>query len=142
MVSRWQPSPRTFLGLSISLTFPGTRARNRPSNCHAAFNVLALGLFAISAALLYRAGAASDIASGPFLFNVAAPLVLSICGMLSTVAAGWLGWTMVQTHHVGVAPTPFVSANSPDIEELEDFEPREPAMPVTYQERYRTTIRH
>src|SRR5512139_304959 len=66
---------------------------------HAAFNVLALTLFVISAVLLSR----SWTSAGPL--DVTAPLVLSLLGVLSTVTAGWLGWTLVQTHHVGVHPS-------------------------------------
>lgn len=109
---------------------------------HAAFNVLALGLFAISAVMLYRtAGGTAMIPGGAYRFDVTAPFVLSILGALSTVAAGWLGWTLVQTHHVGIAPSPFARTDL-DAEELEEFEPREARMPATYRETYRTTIRH
>ncbi len=125
------------------VNLPRHSLARRTGTRHAAFNMLALALFAVSAVLLWRTGGTvAEIPSGQLRFDVTAPLVLSICGVLSTVAAGWLGWTMVQTQHVGIAPTPYVHAGSPDIEEIEDFEPREPEMPATYRERYRTTIRH
>ena len=60
---------------------------------HAGFNVLALVLFTGSAISLYR-----DTVPG----NVTAPLILGILGLLATVTAGWLGYNMIQTHHVGV----------------------------------------
>jgi uncharacterized membrane protein len=69
---------------------------------HAAFNVLSLTLFAVSAVLLYRSWSSG---AGPYRLDVTAPLVLSLLGVLSTVTAGWLGWTLVQTHHVGVHPS-------------------------------------
>lgn len=67
---------------------------------HAVFNVLALTLFVISAVLLYRSWT-----SGVGALDVTAPLVLSLLGVLSTMTAGWLGWNLVQTHHVGVHPS-------------------------------------
>lgn len=123
------------------VNLPRSRARQLGIR-HAAFNVLALGLFAISAVLLYRtAGGTAMIPSGAMRFDVTAPFVLGILGSLSTVAAGWLGWEMVQKQHVGIAPARYAGADS-DVEELEDFEPRELHMPPTYRETYRTTIRH
>jgi uncharacterized membrane protein len=110
---------------------------------HAAFNVLALALFAISAVMLFRnAGGTQDIASGQYELEVAAPLALSILGVLSTLAAGWLGWTLVQTHHVGVKPTQFSRADSDGDIDVDAIDRDQRRMPPTYQETYRTTIRH
>jgi uncharacterized membrane protein len=60
---------------------------------HAGFNVLALLVFAASAGVLWN---------NQTTLSVAAPLVLGVLGLASTMIAGWLGWTLVQTHHVGV----------------------------------------
>lgn len=118
----------------------GSRARATGIR-HAAFNVLALTLFTISAVMLYRnAGGTQDVASGAYTFDVTAPLALSILGVLSTLAAGWLGWTLVQTHHVGIKPSEYGSDVEPD-SDVDDLD-REPRMPPTYAETYRTTIRH
>lgn len=119
-------------GLIDLLSLPrGSRARSTGFR-HAAFNVLALTLFTICAIMLYRnAGSTFVPTEGPF--DATAPLALSILGVVSTVAAGWLGWTLVQTHHVGITP-----GRDVDIEERG----REPRMPASYQETYRTTIRH
>ena len=110
-----------------------SRSRARATGFkHAAFNVLALVLFAVTAVLLWR--------ESVFTADVTAPLVLSIAGALSTVAAGWLGWTLVQTHHVGVKPSQFGRDIEPeDVDDLDELAPR---MPPTYHETYRTTIRH
>jgi len=98
---------------------------------HAAFNVLALALFVISVIILGRNW------FGPTLvLDTAAPLVLGIIGLGSTVVAGALGWTMVQTHHVGVKPTQHHVAMPP--EEVDDLDEliappatiREPAYPM------------
>jgi uncharacterized membrane protein len=129
-------------GLIDLLTSVPRRSRARATGIkHAAFNVLALTLFAISAVLLYRnAGATFNFDYSPFVLDVTAPLVLSIAGLLSTLAAGWLGWTMVQTHHVGVKPAEFGRDIEPD--EVDLGEDVEPHMPPTYRETHRTTIRH
>jgi uncharacterized membrane protein len=84
---------------------------------HAAFNVLALVLFAISAIILGRNW------FGPALvLDTGAPLVLGIVGLMSTVVAGALGWTLVQTHHVGVKPTQHHVARPPgEIDDLDEL---------------------
>jgi uncharacterized membrane protein len=71
---------------------------------HAALNSLSLVLFAVSAALLYR---------NMVTLDVTAPLVLGVVGLASTVTAGWLGWTLVQTHHVGVQDHEIDAAHVP-----------------------------
>lgn len=129
-------------GLIDLLSLPrGSRARATGFR-HAAFNVLSLVLFAISAVLLYRnAGMDLSVAPGPYQLDVTAPLVLSVLGVLSTLAAGWLGWTLVQTHHVGIKPSQFGN-DVVDDDQLDAFERDHPAMPASYVETYRTTIRH
>jgi len=65
---------------------------------HAGLNVMALGLF-IAAALLYVDnwnGPATDVGLG---------LGLAAAGVVITVAAGALGWMLVQTYHVGIQLT-------------------------------------
>jgi uncharacterized membrane protein len=127
-------------GLIDLLGLPrGSRARATGLR-HAAFNVLALVLFAISAVMLYRnAGSNLAVVPGPYSLDVTAPLALSILGVLSTLAAGWLGWTLVQTHHVGVKPAQFGNDVVDDDIELDR---NHPVMPPTYVETYRTTLRH
>jgi uncharacterized membrane protein len=129
-------------GLIDLISLPrGSRARATGIR-HAAFNVLALVLFAISAVLLYRnAGTNAAVAPGPYELDVTAPLALSILGVLSTLAAGWLGWTLVQTHHVGIKPSQF-GRDVVDDDHIDEYERDHPAMPATYVETYRTTIRH
>jgi uncharacterized membrane protein len=97
---------------------------------HAAFNILALAFFTISAVMLYRNA------------DVAAPLTLSILGVVSTLAAGWLGWTLVQTHHVGIKPSQFGRADSEGDIDVDELDREQHRMPPTYQETYRTTLRH
>jgi len=76
---------------------------------HAGFNVLALVLFAISAVLLWRNMHGVPDEAGIYRLDTTAPLVLGIVGLLSTLTAGMLGWTLVQTHHVGIRPTVYGS---------------------------------
>lgn len=92
-------------GLIDLLSLPRhSRARSTGLR-HAAFNVLALVLFVISVVLLYLGWRNAPTFAA---LDVTAPLVLSILGVCSTLVAGWLGWTLVQTHHVGVQPGPGV----------------------------------
>lgn len=80
--------------------FLGVRANPRAYRvglAHMTFNVIALVLFIVTA-LVYVGnwdGPATGAALG---------IVLTAIGVASTVVAGWLGWTMVQTHHVGIKP--------------------------------------
>lgn len=122
----------------------GLPRRSRPRSTairHAAFNVLALVLFATSAVMLWRnAGRTFNPANGAYELDITAPLALSILGVLSTLAAGWLGWTLVQTHHVGVKDR-FTRGRDTDVEPSIDVLDQ-PRMPAGYVETYRTTIRH
>jgi uncharacterized membrane protein len=65
---------------------------------HMVSNVIALALFAWSA-----------IVMRPELLSptpqVARGITLSVLGVVFTLIAGYLGWSMVQTHHVGVQLT-------------------------------------
>ncbi len=70
---------------------------------HMSLNVTALALFAIT--LWLNSGQWG--APAPVMRYA---IVLPALGLISTVAAGYLGWTLVQKHHVGVqiAPCPEV----------------------------------
>jgi uncharacterized membrane protein len=97
---------------------PARTHAKRDGLVHMLLNVTALALFAVAAVLLgarigeaagadeATAGAAALGASVDASINVAAPLVLTGLGVLLTLGAGWLGWRLVQTHHVGVILTP------------------------------------
>ncbi|HTR51978.1 MAG TPA: DUF2231 domain-containing protein [Kofleriaceae bacterium] len=81
---------------------------------HASFNVLSLLLFVLSDILIGR-----GLTRGTFA--LAAPFVLAVLGCAATVCAGWLGWTMVQTHHVGVRPTTHAFAPE-DLDRVDDLD--------------------
>lgn len=82
---------------------------------HALFNVLTVGLFAVSAVLLYRGWSGRTMVEGVYDLDATVPLAISTVGFVSMVIAGMLGWTLVQTHHVGIKPAQ-VRANVPSRE--------------------------
>jgi hypothetical protein len=68
--------------------FPAeTKAKH--TGAHLSFNGVALVLFTANAFMLYGQ------------WNTALPLI--IAGFVCTLTAGFLGWTLVQTYHVGVS---------------------------------------
>jgi uncharacterized membrane protein len=71
----------------------GTPAR-RSGWIHAALNIPSTVLFAAAGAMLY------------FGDTGRVPLVLASVAFVATGAAGWFGWKLVQTHHVGVDDRP------------------------------------
>ncbi len=71
---------------------------------HAGFNLLATGLFAVTAVLLYRGWTNRVMVDGEYVFDATIPLAMSVVAWVSMVVAGSLGWTLVQTHHVGIKP--------------------------------------
>ena len=83
---------------------PASRTRTTAIQ-HGSFALLAVGLFAVSAALLWRGWtAAARGGDGPVL-DATIPLAFAVCGLLVVVIVGALGWSLVQTHHVGVRPS-------------------------------------
>jgi uncharacterized membrane protein len=78
------------------LNIPAESKAKRTGVAHMSFNVLALVLFAANAYMLYGQWNATQ----PIL-RLALPL--TIAGFACTLAAGFLGWTLVQTYHVGVS---------------------------------------
>ncbi|HUS27286.1 MAG TPA: DUF2231 domain-containing protein [Kofleriaceae bacterium] len=140
--------------MAIVAAVPGTidlftavpaRTRARATGIrHAAFNVLSLVLFAISAYMLYRnAGSTLVPEDGKYGLDTTAPLVLSLLGVLSTLVAGWLGWSMTQIHHVGVKPTRFDRAGiaPEDLDDLDEIPAPEPTPYATSYEAH-PTLRH
>lgn len=105
-----------------------TRARTTGIR-HAGFNVLSLVLFVVSAVMLWRSYHSPATADGTFHYAFAAPLVLTIIGLASTMVAGALGWTLVQTHHVGIKPTQHTARAPQDIDDLDELVA--PAAPTT-----------
>ncbi len=78
----------------------GTKAKTHGLE-HMALNVSALVLFAITLGL--NAGQ-WDAVAPPASYSI----ILSAIGVLCTIGAGYLGWTLVQTHHIGIQINPEV----------------------------------
>jgi uncharacterized membrane protein len=71
---------------------------------HVVFQGLATVLFAVTALLLYRGWSHRLMVDGEYVFEATVPLAMSVVAWVSMVIAGSLGWTLVQTHHVGIKP--------------------------------------
>jgi uncharacterized membrane protein len=67
---------------------------------HATLNFAALGLFAATLAF-YIPDWSAPAGASPVL-----GLALTSAGVLATIGAGFLGWMLVQTYHVGIRLTP------------------------------------
>ncbi|HEU0031746.1 MAG TPA: DUF2231 domain-containing protein [Kofleriaceae bacterium] len=80
----------------------GSRAWNTGIK-HASFALLATGLFAVTAALLWRDWQA-HVDRAVYASDAYLPLAIALAGLLVLVIVGSLGWSLVQTHHVGVKP--------------------------------------
>jgi uncharacterized membrane protein len=112
----------------------GSRARATGLK-HAGFNLIATGLFVVTAMLLYRSWTHRMMVNGEYLFEATIPLAMSVVAWVSMVIAGSLGWTLVQTHHVGVKPA-FIRADrpsrEPELDELDDLSTTTPARNVPH----------
>jgi len=85
--------------IDLMFGIPDNTPAKRHGYQHMGFNLAALALFAINIGLN----------SGQW--NSPAPVMrlaifLPVLGLICMLAAGYLGWTLVQTHHVGVQMTP------------------------------------
>ncbi len=76
----------------------GTAAKDHGLR-HMLLNVIALVIFIINAAVHARQWSAAHPDTGW-------GIVLSVAGVLCTIGAGFFGWTMIQTDHVGIQLTP------------------------------------
>lgn len=81
----------------------GSRARKAGLQ-HAGFNLLASALFAVVAVMLYETWTHRTMINGEYIFDATVPLALAVVAWVTMVIAGSLGWTLVQTHHVGIKP--------------------------------------
>jgi uncharacterized membrane protein len=71
---------------------------------HAMFNLVATGLYAVTAVLTYRGWTQRVMIDGEYRFDAAIPLAMSVVAWVSMVIAGSLGWALVQIHRVGIEP--------------------------------------
>ena len=100
------------------LALPTKSRAQKTALKHMALNVTALLLFVITAVIL-----ANNWWGTVVSLSWVAPLVLSAIGVGITVGAGLFGWTLVQTHHVGIKPTTHaaVAQNAEDIDDLDEL---------------------
>ena len=89
---------------------------------HAGFNMIATGLFVVTALVLYHSWTERVMVDGEYQFDATIPLAMAVVAWVSMVIAGSLGWTLVQTHHVGVKPAR-VHADRPSREPELDVAP-------------------
>jgi uncharacterized membrane protein len=92
---------------------------------HAGFNMLATLLFGVTALLLYRAWSQRVMIDGEYVFDATIPLAMSVVAWVSMVVAGSLGWTLIQTHHVGVKPAltrPDRPSREPELDATEELD--------------------
>jgi uncharacterized membrane protein len=92
----------------------GSRAR-KVGLQHAGFNLVATGLYAVTAVLIYYGWSHREMVDSEYRFDATIPLAMSVVAWVSMVIAGSLGWTLVQTHHVGIKPA-YVRADRPSRE--------------------------
>ena len=76
----------------------GTEAK-RTGATHMVLNVVALVLFAINVFVQWP----HRMEAAP---GVGLAVILPLAGVITTLAAGWLGWRLVQTHHIGIELSP------------------------------------
>jgi uncharacterized membrane protein len=111
-------------GLVDWTAIPRKSSAKRTGLQHAALNTSALVLFLINA--IINSGRWNDPHPG-----AATGIVLSAFGLCATLPAGFLGWSLVQDHHVGVQLSTEQERLQPQLEkELE--ERHRPAGPPSY----------
>jgi uncharacterized membrane protein len=85
-------------GLIDWIYLPANSGAKTTGSMHMFLNVTALSIFATNAFLEFPKW--NDAAPASAL-----PIILSASGMLTTIGAGFLGWKMIATHHVGIDET-------------------------------------
>jgi len=95
---------------------------------HGTLNVTALGLF-IANALSYI-----DNWNGPPA-SATLGLALAAAGVAVTIAAGALGWMLVQTYHIGIHLTPRQEEDEPAVQDLPALRGPSPLRQLTPRER-------
>lgn len=82
-------------GLIDWLYLPNNSEAKTTGSLHLLLNSTALFLFGTNAFMQYPKW---NVATSDSTWAI----ILSACGMVCTIAAGYQGWKMVQTHHVGI----------------------------------------
>lgn len=98
--------------VDLGLGVPHDSGARTVGIAHGALNVAALALFAITLAF-YLPDWSSPAGVSPVL-----ALALTSAGTLCTLAAGALGWMLVQTYHVGIRLTPTQEGDERTVQQL------------------------
>lgn len=86
---------------AIDLFALPSRSRARAAGMtHAGFNLIATGLFVVTALLLYRSWSHRMMVDGEYLFEATIPLAMSVVAWVSMVIAGSLGWTLAPVRNL------------------------------------------
>jgi uncharacterized membrane protein len=87
---------------------------------HASSALIVTSVFAVAGGLLYRDWAGRVMVNGRWALDPTIPLALAVLGLVVLVGAATAGWSLVQTHHLGIKPAR-VHADRPSREpELDD----------------------
>lgn len=71
---------------------------------HASFALLTVGIFSVSTAVMVRNWVTKTMVDGAWALDATVPLAIGVLGLVTLIIVGILGWTLVQTHHVGIKP--------------------------------------
>ncbi|WP_086561593.1 DUF2231 domain-containing protein [Streptomyces africanus] len=96
----------------LAFGIPRRSAARTVGIAHGGLNVAALGLFGASLGVYatHWDGPATGVTPG---------LALSSAGLACTLAAGFLGWTLVQDYHVGIRLTPLQESDEQTVQSAE-----------------------
>jgi len=87
---------------------------------HASSALTVTSVFAVAGGFLYRDWAGRVMVNGRWALDPTIPLALAVLGLVVLVGAATAGWSLVQTHHLGIKPA-LVHADRPSREpELDD----------------------
>jgi uncharacterized membrane protein len=87
---------------------------------HASSALTVTSVFAVAGGFLYRDWAGRVMVNGHWALDPTIPRALAVLGLVVLVGAATAGWSLVQTHHLGIKPA-LVHADRPSREpELDD----------------------
>lgn len=80
-----------------------SRARELATH-HATGALLVTSVFAVTGGILYRGWAGRVMVEGRWDLDPTIPLALAVLGVVVLASVAVAGWSLVQTHHVGIKP--------------------------------------
>jgi len=86
------------------LASPQQSRAKRLATAHALLDIVTVGLFTVSAVVLFRDYTGREMVEGADVLDATIPLALGVIGIVSLVSAAMLGYALVRTHHVGSKP--------------------------------------